>query len=300
MTQGSFVSTFTPSDEIHSGITIGCTVYEGLIYSYADGNYDDSVDRTWSATLNTFKVTIYSQPGNIVYSEDDANASRQFGGLSNGALDLGNINRTGVWSQPGATPTPALSGSISRSITWTTRCETASGVVRGIMGSVSFIPSIDCDGEFHVAADAIGLVPPGTIGNVMAGFAAAYNPYAGAAVLFTNWALGSKPETNYGFIGESIIENGSGTPPRIDHTGSVLRLASTTIDLAGLSISRPQSTSLPQFTANGSIDIKTQLQCYDHSISSEVWAFLKVRPGSPVGVGATTWGSSRPSYSNPN
>jgi hypothetical protein len=296
LTQGAFTSTFTPGSGVYSGITIQCTVYEGTGYSHGDGNHDAGVTKTWSS-LTTFKVTLYSQPGNKVYAEDDANPTRQFGGVVNSALDLGVIPWTGILSQPGATPTPALSGQIAKSITWNSRCETDTGVVGGIMGSVSFGPYINCNGVFHVASTTAGLIPPGgDVGNVAAAFTACYNPYAGAAVLFTSWIIGSKPSTNYGLIGESIIQNGTGTPPKINFADSVIDLGSTSMDLSPLTTSKSQSTSLPDFTANGSINIKSQLQCNDNSIICEITAFLKVDPSNPAGVGTTTWGTSRPSY----
>ncbi len=296
MSQGGFSSTFTPGNGVYSGITITCYVYEGTWYSYEDGNYDALVTKTWSS-LNTFKVTLYLQPGNKVYAEDDANATRQLGGVTNSALDLGTIGWTGITSQPGATPNPALSGEISKSITWTTRCETDTGAVGGIMGSVSFGPYINCNGQFHAASTSAGLLPPGTdVGNVAAAFAASYNPYAGAAVLFSTWVMGSRPHTNYGLIGESIIQNGSGTPPRINFSDSVTDTGSTSVDLSSLSTSQGQSSSLPVFVVSGSINIKSKLQCNDGSIISEITGFLKTLPSSPVACGTTTWGSSRPGY----
>jgi hypothetical protein len=51
------------------------------------------------------------------------------------------------------------------------------------------------------------------------------------------------------------------------------------------------------FRPDGSIDIKSQLQCYDDSIICEIWGYLTVYENSPVGPGSTIWGTSRPTYS---
>lgn len=239
-------------------------------------------------------MKLYAQPGDDEYWEDDPEYSKILGDTTNSALDLGRIDWTGIIAMPGATT--VLDGEVARNITWTLKCETEGSPVGSIMGSASFTPYIRSDGIFHTYSVVAGLLPPGSVGNVIAAFAAAYNPYAGASVLFTTWALGSKPHTNYGLIGECIIENGSGTPDRINQSGSVTNLWSTSIDLSALNTSVGQSTSEPDFTVRGSFHIKAKLQCFDNSISSEITGTLKTSPSSPVGFGSSKWGSSRPSY----
>ena len=204
----------------------------------------------------------------------------------------GTINWTGILSEPGAIPSPALSGRHSKSITWNTRCESDNGIVGGIMGTVSFTPSFACTGSMKAYVIDAGLQPPGSVGTIAAGFAAAYNPYVGAAVLFANWTLGSKSHANYGVIGESIIENGSGTVPKVDATASTTSTGPTVIiALSPLSLSVAQTAGVPDFTVRGTYDITSKLQAHDDSISSEVYAYLK-----PDVIGAMAWKSTRPTY----
>ena len=289
---GDYTTTFTPGDTVKSNITVKCKVFEGHSLSWDYGNHDDYVEKIWDGKLTTFMLRMLVQPGNIIYREEDADASKVLGQRGHAGLDLGTINWTGILSEPGAIPSPALSGRHSKSITWNTRCESDNGIVGGIMGTVSFTPSFACTGSMKAYVIDAGLQPPGSVGTIAAGFAAAYNPYVGAAVLFANWTLGSKSHANYGVIGESIIENGSGTVPKVDATASTTSTGPTVIiALSPLSLSVAQTAGVPDFTVRGTYDITSKLQAHDDSISSEVYAYLK-----PDVIGAMAWKSTRPTY----
>ena len=290
---GDFTTEFTPGNEVKSNITVKCKVFEGHSLSWDDGNHDDHVEKVWDGKLTTFMLRMLVQPGNVVYTEEDPNPVRGLGGFGHAGLHLGKINWTGLAAKPGALPATPLSGAHARGIAWNTRCESDNGIVGGIMGTVSFTPSFVCSGLLKFRATHNGTDLFGSLGTVAAAFAAAYNPYVGASVLFGTWALGSKSHANYGIIGESVIENGAGTTPRINVTGSVQYAPNTFTNLAPLSISVAQTTGVPDFTVKGAYDIKTQLQVHDNSSTSKITALLQMDTSV---IGSMQWRTTRPTY----
>ena len=296
-----FTTTFTPGNDVKSGITVKCRVYEGHSRSWSDGNFDPYVEKQYAGTLTTFMVRMLVQPGNKIFKEDELVGTKQFGFKTNAPLSLAGIDWTGILAMPDATPVPPQKGENVQAITWQTLAESDNGLVGGIRGTISFTPYITIDGKVRYGSTTAGLHPPGDLGNVVAGFAAAYNPYVGATVLFSTWAMGSKPHTNYGVIGESVIENGEGPVPQIDRVGSVMNTpypwTLNDVDLSALSITVAQTAGVQSFTVRGSYEMRTQLQCYDDSFICEITATLRTAVGDPHGY--ARWGSSRPTYTRP-
>lgn len=298
---GRYTSEFTPGNEVKLNISIKCRVFEGHGLSHADGNNDDYVEKTWDGKLHTFMVALYSQPGDHRFTEEDTETTMQFGRQSNVNLQLPKIEMTGHHATPGAVPASPHAGANEQDITWNVVAETDTGAVGGIRGSMSFTPYIEVNGKVRLNVTWSGVLPLGSAGTVVAAFSSAYSPYAGAAVSLASWLTGTGLFANYAVIGESIIENGSGSPQKIDFTGSTNNTpypwTDHQVDFAPLSTSVAQSTQQPSLEVRGGFSIKTQLQCHDNSGTSEISASLKGEQADPWGD--AKWGSTRPSFSPP-
>lgn len=293
-TQGGVTTTFTPGNEVASGIWIKAKVFEGHSLSWSYSYNDAPVEKTWSDQFTTFKVTVYCQPGGQKISEDAAGPQVILQGSSKvitNILDLGDTGWTGALWSGGKWPVTPLSASLSYEFTLTAKAESESGQVGGIRGKMKFVPWITASGSMRSYIGAAGFAPIGAgPGSVVTGTTGACNPYVAAGGAITTWLMGTGASVNTALVGSSVIEFDPAGPKSVSYAKSA-DADNTTTSLAGLSASCTETTSMPSLQIRGSYSASTQLQASDDSITHEVYGRLNV-----AGAGAIQAGCKKPSY----
>ncbi len=289
ITQGSFTAVFTPSNEVHEGITVDATVHEGHTFSYANHNYDEPVTKRWSETLTTFKVGVTLNPGDTTLWEDATAGELS---VSLGTASMGDdIDWTGWTDLPGV-----LTGGGElplKTASWKAVAASSGGQLTGIQKHIKYTPSLIAQGKYRISAYTAGTLPPFASNSpLVLKWLGKASSYVEAGIDILEAIPWGSLQSSAVAIGNSVIENEAAKEVGDQATGNV-DMSSKTVDFSGLSIAGSTVTAGAGDLIHGSIVMKVALKVKDTWGLAEGTATSIQDQGAAASVKTT-----RPVYGN--